>query len=175
MKRTIIALLFVPLLMLCGCAATQTVWETVDDVLPVMAAEKSEAYAMSFDVPLDALLGEISESGARRVYVCSDGGYEISAETFEAESIDAAVRRLSGFSAEQLQLVRTRRFGMAEYQFAWYATGDEGGRVYRADVLMDGTYGYALVFSVKEGTGADYADTAEQVFSSFNLFYDEQV
>lgn len=174
MKKTVAAGCCALLLMLSGCGAVQTVWETVDDTLPNEVGTLREAYTISFDVPLDAA-DNLSDDGARRVYMGGDGGYEISAETIAAESIDTITRQLSGFSAEQLQIVTTRRFGMPEYQFAWYASGDEGGRLYRADVLMDGTYGYALVFSVSESAGARYAQTAEQVFASFNLFYDEKL
>ncbi len=174
MKKTVAAVCGALLLMLSGCGAMQTAWETVDDTMPDTVFSLREAYTISFDVPLDAA-DDLSDDGARRVYIGGDGGYEISAETIAAESIDTITRQLSGFSAEQLQIVTTRRFGMPEYQFAWYASGDEGGRLYRADVLMDGTYGYALVFSVSEEAGARYAQTAEQVFASFNLFYDEKL
>ncbi len=175
MKRKLFAGIVCFALLLSGCGAAETVWETVDDTLPVQVAAPADAYTMSFDVPVDAVASAFSDGGAQRVYAQKDGDYEISAETISAEGIDAVVRRLSGFSAEQLQIVQTRRFGMPEYQFAWYASGDEGGRLYRADVLMDGSYGYALVFSIREGLGVSYEKTAEQVFSSFNLFYDEKI
>lgn len=175
MRKLLAAALCAVLVALSGCAAAPVMWETVDDVLPVLAdASYDSAYTMAFDVPADAAAA-FSDDSAQRVYIQSDGEYEIMAETLALSTIDAVARHVSGFDAGQLQMVKTRRFGMEEYQFAWYSASDEGGRLYRADVLMDGEYSYALVFSVKEGASGSYADVAEQVFSSFNLFYDEKI
>ena len=86
---------------------------------------------------------------------------------------DTAVRRLSGFSPEDLDVSETTRCGLPEYRFAWYTSGDEGGSLCRADVLLDGTVCYALTFSARERCGSTYDSTAEQVFATLSLFEDE--
>ena len=138
MRKLLAAALCAVLVALSGCAAAPVMWETVDDVLPVLAdASYDSAYTMAFDVPADAAAA-FSDDSAQRVYIQSDGEYEIMAETLALSTIDAVARHVSGFDADQLQMIKTRRFGMEEYQFAWYSESDEGGRLYRADVLMDG-------------------------------------
>ena len=177
MKRLLAVFLVPAVLLLTGCAAKQTaVWETVDDVgqgQPVSYLD--EAYTMLFDVPQGAALQSVPGDGEKAVYAQADGEYEIVSEVLLCADADEAIRRVSGFSPEQLAVIETSRFGMPEYQFVWYASGDEGGRLYRADVLVDDLYCYALTFSVREGLGSTYDTTAQQVFASYSLYYDEGV
>ena len=69
--------------------------------------------------------------------------------------------------------MNTRRCGLPESQFAWYATGEEGGRLCRADILRDGDHCYALTFSVREELAPQYAELAQHVFESFSLNADK--
>lgn len=157
------------LALLSGCAA-QTAWETVDDVLPdTVPVWTEDAYRISFDVPEDAVVSAFSENGAATVYEQTDGDYEITAQILLSSDADGAIRRLSGFDPEQLEVLDTRRCGLPESQFAWYATGEEGGRLCRADILRDGEHCYALTFSVREELAPQYAELAQHVFESFSL------
>ena len=176
MKRIGFILSLLLLAGLCGCSRAETVWETVDDVMPAEPVSYlDEAYSMNYDVPQDAAAQTFAPEPGKTVWEQTEGDYEIVSEVFLTSGIDDAIRRLSGFEPEQLRVMMTSRYGMPEYQFAWYSAGDEGGRLYRADVLMDDLYCYALTFSVREGLGGLYDTTTEQVFSSFSLFYDEGV
>ena len=162
-------LLALCLALLSGCAA-QSVWETVDDELPAIPAGGMEdAYLVSIDVPDDAVAAAGSDDGASTCYEQPEGDYEISVQTLLCSGADSAVRRLSGFEPEQLDVLRTTRFGLPEYQFAWYASGDEGGRLCRADVLCDWPYSYTVTFSVREECAAAYQAAAQQVFESICL------
>lgn len=155
------------LAMLCGCAQMQPTWETVDDSLALAAGSfLDNAYVMEFDVPVEA---EKSSSGSRSVWAEENGDYEIACETVLSSDVEAVIAELSGFPAEQLQIVQTTRYAMPEYQFAWYTSGDEGGRLCRADVLTDGTYCYALCFSCREELAREYDTTAQTVFATFRL------
>lgn len=177
MKKLAVCLMLSLLLILYGCSGkAETVWETVDDELP--AAEVSyldEAYSIKYDVPEDAVVETFSPASGRSIREHPDGDYAITSEVFLSSGAEETIRRLSGFEPEELRVVMTERYGMPEYQFAWYAGGDEGGYLYRTDVLMDDLYCYALTFGVREGLGNAYDSTSEQVFSSFSLFYDEGV
>lgn len=175
MRRLVLMVLAAALTLLCGCAVSQPVWETVEDE-PVLAAGSflDKAYTMAFDIPADAREQPTQRQDVRS-YVQRQGDYALTAQTLLASDVDGVIRRLSGYEQSQLQILQTRRFGMQEYQFAWYQEEADGGRLCRADVLMDELCAYALVFQVKEGVGDSYAATAQQVFSSFNLFFDEQI
>ena len=168
-KRAMAAILALAAAVLSGCAA-QYVWETVDDTIPAEAASVLEsAYRLDFDVPDDALAPVFSGDGAAASYEQTDGLYEICVQTLLSSTPDGVIRRLSGFEPEQLQVLKTRRFGLPEYQFAWYQTSEEGGRLCRADVLCDGETCYALTFSVNEEAAAEYDAAARHVFESIIL------
>ena len=72
-------------------------------------------------------------------------------------------------------MLETERFGLPEYRFAWASESDEGTFVSQAALVEDGSYYYALVFSVREGLGGQYADCAEAVFSSFGVYGNEML
>ena len=93
------------LALLSGCAV-QTAWETVDDVLPdTVSVWTEDAYRISFDVPEDAVVSAFSENGAATVYEQADGDYEITAQVLLSSDADGAIRRLSGFDPEQLEVL----------------------------------------------------------------------
>ena len=161
-------------LLLGGCAAAEPAWETVDDTVVLDAGSYLDsAYTMLFDVPADAREDALAAAAGRTVYTNAAGDYEIVGQTLLCADADTAVRRLSGFSPEELDVIETTRFGLPEYRFAWYTSGDEGGSLCRADVLLDGTYCYALTFSARESCGNTYDSTAQRVFATLSLFEDE--
>ena len=175
MKKAGFGLIVVLALLLCGCSRAEAAWETVDDA-EIMAASGSwldSAYTMVFSVPQDAVEDTTASGRDCTVYTQADGGYEIERRTMLCADADSAVRRLSGFAPEQLDVIETTRFGLPEYQFAWYSETDEGARLYRADVLLDGTYAYALKLSVPESGGCQYDSTAQGVFATLGLYTDE--
>ena len=160
--------------LLCGCAAAEPAWETVDDtIVQDTGSYLDSTYTMLFDVPADAQEDALCSGDGRTVYTNAAGDYEIVGQTMLCADADTAVRRLSGFSPENLDVIETTRFGLPEYRFAWYTSGDEGGSLCRADVLLDGTVCYALTFSARERCGSTYDSTAEQVFATLSLFEDE--
>ena len=153
-------------LLLTGCSA-QPVWETVEDVIPT-DNQDAFGYEISVDLPLTYLGG----SGENCLY--KSGSVEIQTVSFHAFSLDAAVRELSGFSTKNLNIVKTIHESLPEYQFAWYSETEEGGRLYRADLVMDGTACYAVVCSAPESESGIH-EQARQVFSAFSLSGLEEV
>ncbi len=157
--------------LLCACAARQqTAWETVDDELILECAGWQEgARRISFDVPDGAAAQSYAEDGTCQIYAPDDGAYEIVSEVLLQTSAQGLVRSVTGFEPERVQLVQTKRGGLTEYQFAWYSSSDEGGRLYRADAVLDEPYCYVLLFSTSEQSGTKYDSTAEAVFASMRL------
>ena len=177
MKRYLI-LACMLMVLLGGCSRPEPVWETVDDeiVQPVSAAEApmeivqpvSAAEApmeIVFDVPEEAEL--LGEADCWRAYAHPDGDYAIAARTIAAGDLDEAVYAVSGYSANELRAVLRDQAGRCS--FGWYAPEEDGGRLYRAEILSDHDYYYALVFDVREDAGTAYHSTEQQVFASFGL------
>lgn len=166
MKRSMTAVLIALTALLCACAA-QPQWETVaDGCTPGSSGEPGTIYV---HLPADAVEEVFSERGAQRVYTQSDGGYEITVQTMLAAPSGVIVRQLSGFDEQALHVYETTTGGQTIWQFAWYAGSDEGGRLYRAKVITDGAYCYALTFSAPELSGTSYDTTAAELFSSMEV------
>ena len=158
--------------LLCACVSNVPVWETVDAeiVQPVAARRPS---SIVFAIPEGAVRETFAQDSMSQVYSAPDGSYEITATVFDTADPDAAIALLTGFDASQLQIVTTTRFSLPEYQFAWCAAADSGERLFRASVLCDEQYCYALCFSRPAASGTDYDSTCESVFATFGLYFDE--
>lgn len=158
--------------LLCACVSNAPVWETVDDEQQLPASARAPS-AIVFAAPDGTVCQSFAEPGAPQVYTAPDGSYEITACVFAAADADAAIERLTGFDAERVEKVATTRFSLPAYDFAWSAAGDEGTRVYRAELLCDESFCYALCFSVPAGSGTKYDSIQDTVFASFGLNDDE--
>ncbi len=160
------------LVQLCACSRAETVWETVDDDLEQETVGEAPMRIV-FDVPPEAeQVGVLDDC---RVYAQGDGDYEITARTLACGDVREVIRAVSGFEPERLRTVLRQDGLLPQYSFCWYTETDGGGRLYRAEVLADTDYCYALVFGVREGLGTIYDSIEEQVFASFGLISDEMV
>ena len=139
--------------LLCACVSRVPVWETVDDEIVCQMPRRPSTIV--FAVPDGWASDVFSPGGLSRQYTAPAGSYEISATVFETSDPESAIRQLT------------------EYQFAWSAETDGGDRLYRAAMLCDEHYCYALCFSAPAGSGTSYDSIQESVFASFGLYYDE--
>lgn len=160
--------------LLCACVSNVPVWETVDDA-QVCRGRKPPAVNDCLCCAGWRAEQTFSASGAAQSCSAQDGSYEITATVLTEDDPESAIRALTGFDADRLQIVRTTRFSLPEYQFAWSAETGEGERLYRAAMLCDERYCYALCFSVPAGSGTSYDSIQESVFASFGLYYDEML
>ena len=161
------------LVLLCGCAAP--VWETVEDTVPVTATSPwtENTYDIQIGIPVSAEL--LAEREDWKVYAVQDSGLEIETRTFLTSGAEQAIKTVSGYEAEQLSVLQMSRFGLPEYQFAWVSQTEEGSRLYRAALVLDGMECYAVICSRPETAGGSCEQEIRQVFSSFGLFTDEGV
>ena len=173
MKKWTVLICLLPLL-LSGCAAGPPAekGEPPPEAVPASAEAEPQNFIL-FGVPADAEI-VLRETGGRCVYVQEAGDYEIVSDILPTGDLDEAVRLLTGFGPEKLDILETRRFGLPEYRFAWASASDGGGFVSRASLIRDGGSCYALIFSVREGLGTAYDECADAVFASFGLCGDEQ-
>lgn len=159
------------LLTLCGCGA-KPVWEVVEDLQPAgnVTPWQETAYDIHIALPQEAdLIGQHQDAALYEA-----GNLEIMTSRFLASDYTAAVEYLSGYEAERLNILQTTRFDLPEYQFAWYSETEEGGRMFRADFVMDGMTCYAVVCSAPEAIG-DFMDQVRPVFSTFGLLSPDSV
>ena len=133
----IIAVILCMLVLLSGCA--QEVFETVDDQadVQVMAVPAT----LLIDLPESAAT-PVFEGASGKLYFCEE--YEIMVETLNAGNLDATLQTLTGFSKDEMQLLETKRCGVACYEGAWSAAGEAGDQVGRVMVLDDGVYHYCI-------------------------------
>ena len=158
-------LLWIPvaLLLLTGCGAAETM-ETIADemILPVMAEPKEIWVALPEDSAMPAME---SESGT--LYICSD--YDVMLQTLEAGNLDATVRTVSGYGAEELTMVKTADGDLDRYEFVWTAAGETGQEIGRATILDDGTYHYVLSATINAEKIEEYQEVWNGIFESFSL------
>ncbi len=147
--------------------------QTVDDELPAWAEDTELRYSISFAVPDGSLLPADGMGDGTIVYEAEDESYTIVANTTWGQSPQQIMTAMTGYSVEQLQPIKTQRYGMDEYRFSWCSTGEEGTLVCTGALLADENYCYSLQFRVKESAAKETAACREQVMSSFSLNYDE--
>jgi len=155
--------ILLPVLLLCGCTAQETM-ETISDeiLLPVMAQPRD----ISVQLPGETAL-PVVENDAGRIYLCNE--YEIVLQTLDAGDLQSTMQILSGMDREQLTVMETFSEDVTRYEFVWTSAGEQGEQLGRAVILDDGTYHYCL--SVLRS--AEKADKSQinwnQVFGSFRL------
>jgi len=157
-KRWLCCLL--PVLLLCGCSAEETM-ETVSDewLVPAMAQPQE----ITVHLP-DNMVAPTMEQSGRRLYLAD--GYEIMLETIAAGDLDATIRSLTGYDSDRLTVIQTRQGDAERYDFVWSAAGEHGARLGRGTILNDGNYHYCL--SALRDAGETLI-VWQDVFESFSL------
>ena len=159
-KRCFVALLA---LLLSGCGAQETFETISDEQIQSVSAEMREILV---DLPADAA-SPVSESEAGRMYQCGD--YDIYCQTVSAGDLDATVRQISGFGAEELTIMETKAGDNQCYEFVWTAATDLGEQVGRAMILDDGIYHYTVTATAPAEKAAEYQEMWNGMFESVNL------
>ena len=151
------------LILLSGCAGQET-FETVTDemVTPVLV----EARQILVELPEEAAAPTV-ESDNGSLYICE--GYEIGIQTLEAGDLDATIRSVSGYGAEDLTLIRTVVGDMERYDFVWACAGETGDRVGRGAVLDDGNYHYILTVISDAKDAMRFEEAWQRLFQSFSV------
>lgn len=160
MKRC--ALLIMALLMLTGCAATET-FETLSDeyVQPVMVSSQPVYVWLPEDAAQPAL-----ESGAgETLYLCD--GYTVTVHTIESGDIAQTLRQVTGFPAENLTLLQTKSDGYDRVECVWTAAGEGEDHVGRLLLVDDGAYHYVLTAMAPASKTQKVAADWEVLFDSF--------
>lgn len=147
------------MLLLCGCTAD--VFETVGDDgnIPAMAQPRQ----LLLELPGDAA-AQTMEGASGKIYFCED--YEIMVETMATGNLERTIKTLTGFSSEDLALVRTTRSGVPCVEGAWSAAGENGDQVGRFLILDDGSYHYCISVVSDADRVSDCADSWRTLLGS---------
>ena len=117
-------------LLLCGCAAEETLETVSDDIIQPVMAQPGE---ISVRLP-DNAVAPVLESDSEQVYLSED--YEIIVETVGGGDLSATIQRISGYTPDNLTVMETAQDGAKRYDFVWASAGD-GNYHYCLSVLRD--------------------------------------
>lgn len=146
-----------------GCAVQETFETIADDIVVSAAAEKR---TVMLGLPEEAAAPAMESEEGAQVYLCD--GYELTVEILPAGDMDKTMRKLTGFSADELMLIRTGN-AVTRYDCVWSCQAEEGELVGRAAVLDDGSYHYALSVLAPAETAGDLESVWNEIFTVFSL------
>ena len=158
-----LCVLMIIALLLCGCGAEQTFETVADEMVQQVMAQPRE---VSLTLPEETLLPAM-ESDGRTLYLCS--GYDVAVQTFSGGDLDATVRQVSGFGAEELTIMETKAGDYQCYEFVWTAATDLGEQVGRAMILDDGNFHYVLSTVAPAKNAQEYQEIWNGIFESFGI------
>ena len=150
-------------LMLWGCQAEPTLETIADEWAQSVMAQPRQ---ISVNLP-DGALAPVLESDSEQVYLSDD--YEIIIETLSAGDLNATVEHLSGYSRDNVTLVRTQQGDADRYEFVWASAGENGDRLGRAVILDDGDFHYCMSVLRDADTTKTSQIVWSDVFDSFSL------
>ena len=159
-----LAILLVCLLLLTGFAQEPSLETVNDEILqPVM----TQVYSPVFTLPRDAAVTTMESPDAGTIYFCD--GYTVTLRTLPGGDLDRTVVDTTGFSEEDLTLLKTRSEGFQRIQCVWSAVSEEGEQLGRLTVLDDGANHHVLSCMTPAADAAALAPEIQQLMDSFRL------
>ena len=163
--KKVVSLFLLPLILtLSACAVKQAnALETIE----CPAAPSTPSFYLNADFPTDAILASSSDEGRSAVFLHED--YTLIQEVFAADSLEAALLRVTGRPADELEVLRVCSFPQEEYRFAWTSAGEEGDLACSAALFSDGKYYYALSVVCDAGHEKEYRTVFSDLLASAEL------
>jgi hypothetical protein len=155
-------LLVTAMLLLAGCSL-QT-FETVDDLNDVPAMAKPATLLL--DLPEEAAKPAM-EGSSGTLYFCGD--YDIMVEIMPSGDLNKTIQTLTGFDADELNLMQTVRCAADCYEGAWSAAGETGDQVGRVLVLDDSNFHYCVSVMAAAEDAGNCADDWNEILDSVAL------
>lgn len=164
MKKQLAAGVLLLILTLSGCSVKQAA-----ALESIQCPEEPEqpAFYLIADVPGDAVLTASADEGRSAVFQHRD--YTVVEEIFTADSLDAALERVSGRTQDSLQLLHVSDFPHDAYRFAWTAAGDEGETACSAALFTDGEFYYSLMVQCDAALEKQYRTVFSDLLASASL------
>lgn len=158
MKKLMGLLLVVVLLTGCGGQVLETLSDAYDQpqLQPLRTLEVS--------LPEEAAVMTMSDDTYDTIYLCD--GYTVATYIELGGSLDRTLKTVTGYDSGHLTILETTRDGLACYQCAWSAAGEEDMQVGNAVILDDGTYHYAVSVMADASQAAQLDATWQHILDS---------
>lgn len=164
-------ILTIIMLLITGCT-DETPFEPVKDVY----AEETAApmRQIMLEIPEDATVTVMETQSNGKMYFCDD--YTLTVYTTLAGDLQKTVKNATGFSMEELQMLKVNYRDMTKYLCVWTAAGEGATQVGRACILDDGHYHYVLTAMTQENQAGELlSGDWETVFRSFDALTPDQI
>lgn len=164
-------ILVVIMLLMTGCT-NETPFEPVTDVYAEGTAAAMRQILL--EIPEDATVTVMETQSNGKMYFCDD--YTLTTYTTPAGDLEKTVLNATGFSIEDLQMLKVNYRDMTKYLCVWSAAGEGETQVGRACILDDGNYHYVLTAMAPESkAGKLLAEDWETLFRSFDALTPDQI
>lgn len=152
------------LLLLTGCGQEPVLETVTDEILqPVMTSQ----YVPLFTLPKDAAVTTMESENGGTIYFCD--GYNVTLRTLPAGDLDKTILDTTGFSSDDLTLLKTRSEGFNRIQCVWSAVGEEGEQIGRLTVLDDGVNHHVLSCMMPTELATELSQQVQMLMDSFCL------
>ena len=150
--------------LLTGCTQPKD-FETMSD--SYIEPELPLAQTVVFQLPEDAAKAVLESDGTGTLYLCD--GYWVAVQTLPAGNLDATVREVTGYGADQVQLWQRKEGDIARYSCVWASAGEGGDQMGKATILDDGSYHYVLTVMAPAVDAGDLTETWNALMDSFRI------
>ena len=145
----------------CGCSAVQTM-ETVADDIQVMASPATvEITYFNEDV------SAITADGGDRLYFCD--GYTVAVQILNSVNLENSIRMMTGYSSDDLTVMKTSRDGLPAYEYVWTAAGESQEQMCRGILLDDGMFHYAITVMADYSQAGELQQTWQELLNSVSI------
>lgn len=161
--KNLLCLCLLPVLLV-GCGK-QEAYETISDeyVQPVAAVMQQAAV----QIPDGAVVAAMHSDESGSLYFCD--GYTITLQTMDSGDLSRTVQTVTGYTKEQLNMIKTASEGAVRYDCVWVSAGEGEEQVCRAAILDDGDYHYILSCMSDASNARSFQETWQTLFDSFCL------
>ena len=149
--------------LLCGCAKAE--YETMADEYTPLPPEQMARMVLSFDADQEVASMEAGEQES----ICFCDGYTLTRQVMEAGDLDKTLRRVTGYSRENLRIMKQNQDGCKRYDFVWSCAGEGGSQVGRGSILDDGSYHYVLSVLAEADRAGEFEQVFRALFESYAL------
>ena len=158
MKKLIGLLLVMGLLT--GC--NSQVLETLSDAYAQPQIQPLRTLEVS--LPEEAAVMTMTADAYDTIYLCD--GYIVTTYIEPGGSLDRTLKTVTGYDSSRLTILETTRDGLACYQCAWSAAGEEDMQVGNGVILDDGTFHYAVSVMADASQAARLDATWQHILDS---------
>lgn len=158
------SLILVTLLLLSGCATTQTSETVADEILQPAVSTQREVI---LTLPSGASKEVMESEDGGRLYFCD--GYTMTVQILTGGDLNRSLESLCGYSADALTVLQTQDGAWKRQEWIWVSAGEGGEQLGRGALLDDGSYHYCLTVMADASEAGVLEAEWDAVFASFGI------